>query len=91
MAKQLSDRQKDVIWKMQHGWQLGFEGYAYSSGAPIYRLQKGGLGSGGENDHVTSATIRSLASLALIDKTDDVAGCCQLYRLTSAGQKVNAA
>lgn len=58
----LSRVQQDVIDKMRNGWELG----CYSmSGC---RLQKGGLGKGGETQIVSHSTVHSLYKKGLIQQ-----------------------
>ncbi len=91
MAKNLSTRQADIVWKMQHGWQLAWHGYCAITSAPNIVLQRGGIGSGGELNHPTVATLKALLRAGFITGTNgtDLSQCD--FRLTDAGQKVNAA
>lgn len=63
----LSERQQDIISKMQNGWELGED-----CGLDYYgRIQKGGLGKGGEVITVSISTITALERKGFIKMKSD--------------------
>jgi len=58
----LTDKQMDIIKKMDEGWELGF----YSGYDASVNLQKGGLGKGGESKPVNYNTFSALRNRELV-------------------------
>ena len=60
----LSEKQHDIIWLMQNGWELGFTGFG---GAWV---QKNGLGKGGELKRVANVTVIKLIENGFVKPTN---------------------
>lgn len=84
-GKPMSRSQQDVITKMKEGWELGRSTMGvYRSSNPRCWLQKGGLGKGGETQHISLATLWALLDRKLIKQIDDFPTI--RYILTERGQ-----
>ncbi len=81
----LSPFQKEIILKLRNGWQLG-RYTRYSGGC--WRIQKGGLGRGGETLSVKTPTAEILFESKLIEHAE---GLCPVskYQLTELGKTIN--
>jgi hypothetical protein len=89
MTKKLSETQADIIWKMQHGWQLASQGFCHIGEPSIIILQRGGIGSGGELRYPSLRTLNALLNAGVIVVAEQVNWFDKVYRLTEAGKKVN--
>jgi hypothetical protein len=89
MTQKLSETQADIIWKMQHGWQLAWQGFCHIGAPSIIILQHDGGGSGGELRYPTLATLNALLNAGMIMVAEQVNGFDKVYHLTEAGKKVN--
>jgi hypothetical protein len=85
MAEQskLSDSQLAVLRDMTDGWELGMYS-GFSGGA---RIQKGGLGKGGQARNVHIGTFSALLQRDLIVRGPGSEFPVTRYRLTPAGRK----
>jgi len=66
--KKLNDKQQKVIDLLKDGWELGVSSGWGPNASPSIRLQKGGLGKGGETYYFKSQTLYALERMGLIKK-----------------------
>lgn len=79
----LSKVQQDILDKMHNGWELGLNG-----GIDVYcRIQKGGLGRGGEVKTVSCATLWALQERGLIERASEKYPTVY-YKLTNKGRRL---
>ena len=84
----LSKTQLEIIQLMKEGWELGRDGSSCYGGRQWW-MQKGGLGYGGEDKTVSSATAWKLYHLGLICKPNpNLEFPTEHWALTEAGKNV---